>query len=43
MKDIVHMVLTEFWPFVAAVVLVSTVFDGIAGVVKAFRSKRGDA
>ena len=42
MKDIVHMVLTEFWPFVAAVILVSTMFDGIAGVVKAFRAKRGD-
>lgn len=42
MKDIVHMVLTEFWPFVAAVILVSTMFGGIAGVVKAFRAKRGD-
>lgn len=41
--SILHMVLTEFWPFVAAVVLIATVFNGIEAIVSALRAKRGDA
>ena len=35
--DILRMVLTEFWPFVAACVLIGMVGNSVADVVRAWR------
>ncbi|WP_190953013.1 hypothetical protein [Stenotrophomonas maltophilia] len=35
MKDILHMVLSEFWPFVAALMLISATGSAVAEVIKA--------
>lgn len=35
MKEILHMVLSEFWPFVAALILISATGSAVAEVVKA--------
>ncbi len=39
--SILYMILTEFWPFVAACFLLGVIFNGTAAVVREFRSKRG--
>lgn len=35
MKDILVLVLTNFWPFVAAAIFLSIVAEGLAGVISA--------
>jgi len=40
MTEILHMVLTEFWPFFAAVVLIEVAGQAVASVVAAFRKGR---
>lgn len=35
MKDILHMVLSEFWPFVAALILISATGTAVADVIQA--------
>lgn len=35
MKDILHMVLSEFWPFMAALMLISATGSAVAEVIKA--------
>jgi ABC-type transporter Mla maintaining outer membrane lipid asymmetry permease subunit MlaE len=39
MTDILKMVLTHFWPFVAAVVLIATVGEALAAIVGAWRKE----
>jgi hypothetical protein len=36
---ILEMVLTEFWPFWAALILICVVLTGLAEIVKAFRGR----
>lgn len=43
MADILRTVLTEFWPFIAALMLIGALGDAIADIVKAFRRKRGES
>lgn len=40
MAEILRMVLTEFWPFLAAVLLIGAIGDAIATIVEAFRKGR---
>lgn len=35
MKDILHMILSEFWPFVAALILISATGSAVAEVIRA--------
>ena len=39
MTDIIRLVLTNFWPFVAALILITTVCSGIAEIIAALRKK----
>ena len=37
MADLLRLILTNFWPFVAAILLIGAVGDAIANIVKAWR------
>lgn len=37
MADVLRLVLTNFWPFCAAILLIGAVGDGIASIVSAWR------
>lgn len=40
MTEILRLVLTEFWPFAAAVVLIEVTGQAVAAIVAAFRKGR---
>lgn len=41
MGDVIHLVLTDFWSFVAAVILIGAVGDAVANIVAAWRKDHG--